>query len=94
MGQIERIAWKHVHYQYVKQIASDNLLCKTGSLTQCSVIEGQHGEGDGFRKEGTCVYLWLIRVDVWQRPTQHCRAIVLQYLYFVLHFSILHNYNL
>ena len=31
VGQIERIAWKHVHYQYVKQIASDNLLCKTGS---------------------------------------------------------------
>ena len=82
VGQIEKIAWKHVHYQYVKQIARDNLLCKTGSLTQCSVTE--HGEGDGFRKEGTYVYLWLIRVDVWQRPTQYCRAIVLQYLYFVI----------
>ena len=27
---------------------------------------------------GTSVYLWLIRVDVWQKPTQHCKAIILQ----------------
>ena len=47
-----------------------------------------------FRKEGTLVYLWLSCVDVWQRPVQYGRAVVLQYLYFVLYFSILYNYNL
>ena len=34
--------------------------------------------GGGFRKEGTYVYLWLIYVDVWQKPTQHCNTIILQ----------------
>ena len=25
-----------------------------------------------------CVYLWLIHVDVWQKLTQYCKAIILQ----------------
>ena len=29
--------------------------------------------GEGFRREGTYIYLWLIHVDVWQKPTQYCR---------------------
>ena len=28
--------------------------------------------------EGTCVYLCLIHVDIWQKPMQHCKAIILQ----------------
>ena len=31
-----------------------------------------------FKREGTYVYLWLIHVDAWQKPTQHCKAIILQ----------------
>ena len=31
-----------------------------------------------FEREGTYAYLWLIHVDVWQKPTQHCKAIILQ----------------
>ena len=31
--------------------------------------------GGRFKGEETYVYLWLIRVDVWQKPTQHCKAI-------------------
>ena len=35
--------------------------------------------GDGDIQEGGDVCsLWLIQVDVWQRPTQHCQAIILQ----------------
>ena len=26
----------------------------------------------------TYVYLWLIHVDVWHKPTQYCKAIILQ----------------
>ena len=26
----------------------------------------------------TYVYLWLTHVDVWQKPTQYCKAIILQ----------------
>ena len=28
---------------------------------------------------GTHVYLWLIHVDVWQKATQYCKAIILQF---------------
>ena len=35
-------------------------------------------EGGRFRREGTHAYLWLTRVDVWQTPTQYCKAIILQ----------------
>jgi len=31
-----------------------------------------------FTKEGTYVYLWLIYVSVGQKPTQHCKAVILQ----------------
>jgi len=31
-----------------------------------------------FKREGTYVYLWLIYVNVWQKPIQYCKAIILQ----------------
>ena len=30
------------------------------------------------RRKGTYVYLWLNHVDIWQKQTQHCKAIILQ----------------
>ena len=30
------------------------------------------------KREATYEYLWLIHVDVWQKPTQYCKAIILQ----------------
>ena len=34
--------------------------------------------GGRFKREKTYVYLWLNHVDVWQKPTQYCKAIILQ----------------
>ena len=34
--------------------------------------------GERFRREGTYVYLWLIHADIWQKPTQYYKAIILQ----------------
>ena len=31
-----------------------------------------------FKREGTKVYLWMIPVDVWQKPTKYYQAIILQ----------------
>ena len=31
-----------------------------------------------FKGEGTWVNLWLVHVDVWQKPTQYYKAIILQ----------------
>ena len=36
------------------------------------------GWGGRFKREGTYACLWLIHVDVWQRPTHYCKAIILQ----------------
>ena len=42
--------------------------------------EGWGGEGGRRRVKdgGTHVHLWLIHVDVWQNPPQHCKVISLQ----------------
>ena len=34
--------------------------------------------GGKYKREGTCVHLWLIYVDVEQKPTEYCKAIILQ----------------
>ena len=34
--------------------------------------------GGRFKREGTYVYIWLIHVGMWQKPTQYCKAIILQ----------------
>ena len=31
--------------------------------------------GGSFKREGTCLYLWLIHIFVGQKPTQHCMMI-------------------
>ena len=36
------------------------------------------GRGGRFKREGIYVYLWLIHVEVWQKTTQLCKAIILQ----------------
>ena len=46
----------------------------------CDNLEGWDGVGVGerFNKERICVQLWLIHIAVWQKPTQHCKATILQ----------------
>ena len=69
-----------------------NTMCKTDSQWEfaiwlreliqglCDNLEGWDGEGmrGGFRREGAWIYLWLILVDVWQKTTKFCKAIILQ----------------
>ena len=49
----------------------------------CDNLEGGLGReaGGRFRREGTYVFLQLIHVDVWQKLTQHCKAMILQLKY-------------
>ena len=53
-----------------------------GELKQglCHRLKGGVGREMGGRsgREGTWVYLWLILVDVWQKTTKFCKAIILQ----------------
>ena len=42
----------------------------------CDNLEGWYGGevGGRFKRDGTYTYLWLIRVDAWEKPTQYCKA--------------------
>ena len=35
--------------------------------------------GGKYKREGTRIHLWLIYVDVGQKPTEYCKAIILQW---------------
>ena len=39
---------------------------------------GGVGGGRGVQDGGTHVYLWPIHVDVWQKPSQYYKVIILQ----------------
>ena len=65
---------------------SDIPLMMQGAQTWCSVttwrgrmdyLKGWKS-GERFKTEETQVCLWVTHVDVWQKPTQHCKAIILQ----------------
>ena len=56
--------------------------CDSGTQTQfCNNLGGgmRRELGGTFKRKGTGVYLWLIHVDVWQKPTQFWKAIILQF---------------
>ena len=36
------------------------------------------GGGRGVQDQETYVHLWLVHVNVWQKPPQYCKAISLQ----------------
>ena len=42
----------------------------------CDKLEGQDGVRGG--RERICVYLQLTHALAWQKPPQHCKAIILQ----------------
>ena len=68
---------------YVQYIASGNLLYNAGNSNPvlCDKLEGGMGWKVGGRiiREGTYVYLRLIHVDIWQKLTKYCKAIILQF---------------
>ena len=57
------------------------LLCDAASSAWCSVTTERRGmgwePGGRFKTEGTYVHLWLIHVNVWQKSTRYCKAIIL-----------------
>ena len=66
---------------HVKETASGNVPYDSGNSNRSSVTTQRAGVGwkvgGMFRTEGTHVYLWLIYVDVRQKPTQYCKTVIL-----------------
>ena len=50
---------------------------QTGALIQSRGV-GWWEMGGRFKREGIYVYLWLIHVEIWQKTTTFCKAIILQ----------------
>ena len=63
-------------------MTSANLMHEAGhsKLVLWNNPQGWGGEGGakGVQDGGTHVHLWLIHVDVWQKPPQYCKVIILQ----------------
>ena len=45
---------------------------------QTQRIKAKKRTGREYKKAQSYVYLWWIHVDVWQKPIQYCKAIILQ----------------
>ena len=75
---MERVTWKHplpVNRYSQREFALRLREFKPGLYNN---LEGWDGVGGRFMKEETYVHLWLIHVDVWQKPTKFCKTIILQ----------------
>ena len=54
---------------------------KQGTESPCSGITQRDEVGEemeGVQDEGIYMHPWLIHVDVWQKPPQYCKVIILQ----------------
>ena len=62
-------------------MANGSLLCKAENPKPELSDSLEYGKGrewgGEFQKEGTYVYLMLTHVDVWQKPSQYCKVIIL-----------------
>jgi len=48
-------------------------------LSLCDDIEGWDVKrGERLIRKGVYVYIWLIHIAVQKKPTQHCKAIIIQ----------------
>ena len=67
----------------VKERADGNLLYVSGNSNWGSGTTERGGmgrkRGGRFKREGAHIHLWLIHLDVWQKPTKFCKAIILQF---------------
>ena len=67
---------------YAKQITTERLMHEAGHSISVLLDSpkgwGGGGGGKGFQNGWTHVYPWVIHVDVWQKPPQYCKVIILQ----------------
>ena len=48
-------------------------------LGLCDKLEGWDAIAGRSKREGTYIYLWQTHVDIWQKPTPYCKAVILEF---------------
>ena len=82
VGWSERTALKHVYYQLGNR-SPVHVWCMRQEALGAGALGWPRGMGCGGRWEGgsgwgTHINSWLIHVNVWQKPLQYCKVIILQ----------------
>ena len=82
VGWFERRALKHVYYHIWNRWQIQVRCVKQGTQSRCTSTTQRDGMGrevgGGVQDGGTHVHAWLIHVNVWQKPPQYCKVIILQ----------------
>ena len=76
VGWFERIALKHVYYRMWNRSPVQVWCMRHGAQGRCTGMtlrDGMGREGRECSGWGTYVHLWLIHVNVWQKP-QYCKV--------------------
>ena len=63
---------------YVKQMSSASSMDEAGHSKLVLWDNPGGGRWEGDQYGGTHVHLWVFHVDVWQKPPQCCKEIILQ----------------
>ena len=77
---MERVIWKLTLTYGIRQPMGICGMAQENQTGFCINLEEWDGEGDGgsFKREGIYVYLWLIHVELLQKTTKFCKAIIRQ----------------
>ena len=79
VGWFERIALKHVYYHMRNRSPVQGRCMRQGAQGRSAGMTLRDGMGREVGSGwGTCVHLWLIHVNVWQKPPQYGKVISLQ----------------
>ena len=79
---IQTVALKPIHYHMLHRQLVGMCCMMPGAQSWCSLPTqraGMKGKvGGSFERQWAYAYQWLIHGDVWQKPTEHCKAINFQ----------------
>ena len=82
---MDRGAWQATAFEVarVRHRKTNNMISFLWGLKRGPVSTQRGGMGremgGRFKREGIYVHLWLIHVEVWQKTTKFCKAIILQF---------------
>ena len=98
VGPTERGALKYVYHHMQNRQLVETCCMMQGAHTQGSGATQRVGSGGrwegGPGAGGAYVCLWLIPVDVWQKSTQYCKAIILQLKISIFFFKFSGNHTI